>query len=213
MKDDSLIAYESKNQKDLILTKKIHNIKNFLFVISGYISIGEYTKAIEKISELCDSLVIDDNPVITGNPTIDLFLQNKYIIAKKHNIEFSYQNNILHKFKNNFSISEVDFCIALGNALDNAIEACLNLNPTIDRIININFSYVPNNPNSIFIEVSNPIEKTVPIINNLIKSAKLDSSMHGFGIASMKEIAEKYNGKVEFRQEENIFYIKLVFKD
>ena len=209
MSNVSSIDCKSKSETDIILTKKIHNIKNSLFVISGYITIGEYNKALEKISEICDSIAENNYIYITGNSIIDILLQYKTSTAKQHNIELHYINKLPHKF--NFSGDEMDFCTALGNALYNAIEACINLSTHTNRYINVKFSL--ESDNYISVEISNPVEGIVQVENNHINSTKNDNLYHGFGIISMKECVQKYNGKLEFKQKGNIFYVKLVFKN
>lgn len=198
-----------KSETDIILTKKIHNIKNALFVISGYIIIGEYNKALEKISDICDSFEESCHICITGNSIIDILLQYKMNTAKQYNIEIHYINELSHTFS--FSGDEMDFCTALGNALDNAIEACANLDSSINRYINVEFSSEADD--YISVEISNPVNGIVPVKNNHINSTKGDNLYHGFGIISMKECVQKYSGKLEFKQKENIFYVKLVFKN
>lgn len=196
-----------KLSNEVILAKKIHNIKNSLFVISGYITIGEYDKALEKISEICDNFTENNNLSITGNSIIDSLIQCKQNVARQYNIEINCKSQLyLH-----FNIDEMDLCTAIGNALDNAIEACAALHTNINRYINIHFFSKPDN--YICIEISNPVANIIPVVNNHIYSTKHDSFPHGFGIISMKEITQKYGGKIEFKQENNIFYVKLTFKN
>lgn len=196
-----------KSSDELILAKKFHNIKNSLFVISGYITIGEYDKALEKISEICNDFTENNNLSITGNSIIDSLIRCKKNTAMQHNIEINCKN----KLKFSFNIDELDFCIALGNALDNAIEACVNLSANIKRYINIEF--FSKSDNYICVEISNPVENIIPVVNNYIYSTKRDNFPHGFGIISMKEITQKYGGKIEFKQKNNTFYVRLIFKN
>lgn len=60
-----------------------------------------------------------------------------------------------------------------------------------------------------YIIVKNSIAESVLSENPELRTNKKDKKAHGFGIASMKKIAEKYGGNVEYREEDHFFVTEI----
>ena len=90
-------------------------------------------------------------------------------------------------------IRNIELCSLLGNLLDNCIEAtqCCDKNRSITFCCN-------TTQNHFCIHASNTYNKKLKYKNGSIITTKKDSSMHGFGIISIKKIVSKYNGNVSF---------------
>lgn len=58
----------------------------------------------------------------------------------------------------------------------------------------------------LFIKVSNPYKTIIKEKGNII-TTKEDKINHGFGLTSVGEVVEKYNGTVKIETDENIFTI------
>ena len=91
--------------------------------------------------------------------------------------------------ESDFSVfDELDICILLSNLLDNAIEASMLVeSPKIELSIT-------NNGNYLCILVRNRIENSVLNENSNLRTTKKDTAAHGFGIYSISQIVEKYDG-------------------
>lgn len=83
--------------------------------------------------------------------------------------------------------------------LDNAIEACEKCIETA-KVIEIQ---IVSDEYKLLITVSNTV--SAPVLIRELKTDKPDSEMHGFGIKTIKSIAKKYNGIVDFYEENNLF--------
>lgn len=92
-------------------------------------------------------------------------------------------------------------CNLLGNILDNAIENC-SASPDAHKSIICNFS---GDEYKIMIYVSNTIEKSVLSENHSLKTSKSRLQGHGYGIKTIKQIAEKNNGSADFYEKDNMF--------
>ena len=55
------------------------------------------------------------------------------------------------------------------------------------------------------ISLSNTIEKSVLSENHSLKTSKSRLQGHGYGIKTIKQIAEKYNGSADFYEKDNMF--------
>ena len=95
--------------------------------------------------------------------------------------------------------SDLDLCVLLGNALDNAIEGVSG-----DGNNEI-YLELRNVDNFFMISVKNTITNSVLEYNPNLISTKNEKEVHGLGILSMKEVVQKYNGSIEFYENDNKF--------
>ena len=92
-----------------------------------------------------------------------------------------------------------DLCALFANALDNAIEACAALDAG-SRQIELSARAAKG---ILAVEVRNPFGGQLS--GGLPKTTKQDAANHGYGLRSIQEIAKKYGGSMEIRQEEGVF--------
>ncbi len=193
--------YKTIEEKNTAIKKFKHDYRNHMFCLSSMLNSKSYQEASQYISNLSNSFNISNNiEFITGNYIADAILNEKSIICQDNNIVLS-QKGI---FPSDI-IDNVDMCILLSNALDNAIEACIMVSSE-EKHINV---VSDKNNNNFFLKITNS-SKPVQIINNHIYTTKDDSSAHGFGLLNMKQIAEKYNGDIKLLYENNIFTVQFI---
>lgn len=194
-KSEEILANEYK------INENYHNIKSSLFVISGYIELGEYEKAKSKIQEICNAMIITNSQ----NPILDSFISSKIDRARASNIIFNLPNTSIPKI----NIDEYDICVAVGNALDNAIEACQKIKDTSKRYIEMSMV----KKNSYFnILITNSVAEKVEINENHVKTSKKEKNIHGFGLKSINNIVQKHNGSILISQGENTFSVNIQLK-
>lgn len=114
----------AETQKEIRRTS--HDMKNSLTAILGSLDDGKVDVAKDKI---CKMINVSDNSlytVYTGNIIVDTMLSTKCKRMKTSNITF--KPICVISSLNDYDY--IDFCIFLGNALDNAIEACEKLRIT-----------------------------------------------------------------------------------
>lgn len=130
--------------------------------------------------------------------------RNNHEYAKEHSIvvdsEFSIPNQI--HFEN------VDIAVLIGNILDNAIEGCLTI--PVDRYINLNVHY---SSGTLYIKVENNFDGIIQRQGDFIKSRKDDSFDHGFGLLSIQNIVEKYDGNLHIEHEYSVFRIGAMLRE
>ena len=165
--------------------KQTHSVVLSLLMESKSDEAIEYMqKAARKISEF--DVVID-----VGNDFVNAILKAKLIEAKRNGITV-----ICSADKNATGIDEVDLCNLLGNLLDNAIEACEKCCYR-QRVIEIKL-LVCND--KYLLEVENTAVENALQNNTQLSTTKKDTARHGYGVKSIRSIAEKYNGMVNFSQ-------------
>jgi len=97
------------------------------------------------------------------------------------------------------SIPRYDLCIILGNLLENALEACKKLESGGEVELTMK-----TNEQHLAIMVKNNFDGVVSEKNGELTSTKKDG---GFGLRSVKAIAERYNGHITIERTENVFTI------
>lgn len=152
------------------------------------------------IDSLLNDLSKSSYAIHTGNPFIDVLISEKLKLIHEQHI--SCKMNV--ELENIHFIRNIELCSLLGNLLDNCIEAtqCCDKNRSITFCCN-------TTQNHFCIHASNTYNKKLKYKNGSIITTKKDSSMHGFGIISIKKIVSKYNGNVSFSSNLEEFVVNI----
>ena len=121
----------------------------------------------------------------------------------KYNSEYEEYINIS---KLDF-ISNVDICAIFSNALDNAIEACINIDTNIEKRIDVKVTYINQ---FCILKFTNSKSNEIKFVNQDIQTNKSDKSVHGIGLASIKYIVKKYDGEVIIDYSNDEFILKIM---
>lgn len=191
-------AVEAKERYTEMKTLR-HDIKHYLSATAELITDGKPEKAKSYIESVINEKI---NPAVvgvnTGSAVIDAVINRRLEVCAEKSIEMKCL--IDTQF---VSDNDVDVSILLSNLLDNAIEGCSNTDfPQIELIIKKKKSLT-------YIRVKNSIAGSVLDENPKLKTSKKDRSAHGYGIRSMNNIAEKYNGSVGFLEENGKFITEI----
>lgn len=106
-------------------------------------------------------------------------------------------------------IADNDLTSLLDNLLENALEASRD-----SEYKKVELLIAPTNVNYISISLSNTCFAAPNIKNGKLITTKKKSAPHGYGIKSIKRIADKYDGDVSFNydNETQLFQIRIVLK-
>lgn len=194
--------YTELKQNMVISNKNTHDIKNFVTVISSYIDNKNTDAAKSKIEEFLGKIP-SLSKIETGNDAVNALVQSK--LNDIH--EQIPDNNISIIIPPQIKIDEIDLCILIGNAVDNAIEACKNISDIKNRMFEIKIFPVNGQISMLFENSKSTMEKNS---KGILKTTKSNAFMHGFGIENMKNICKKYNGDISFEQSENRFIVSIL---
>lgn len=186
--EEKTYYYYQQKQKDIEDLNIIrHDLKNQLLALKS--QPAESNQYTQHIDSLLNDLSKSSYAIHTGNPFIDVLISEKLKLIHEQHI--SYKMNV--ELENIHFIRNIELCSLLGNLLDNCIEAtqCCDKNKSITFCCN-------TTQNHFCIHASNTYNKKLKYKNGSIITTKKDSSMHGFGIISIKKIVSKYNGNVSF---------------
>lgn len=229
---ETLTLYEERNRR-MVLEKQIvsmeehareldrvysgirsmkHDMKNQLAVVNSLIHRQDSDKVLpDYLNQLNRTIGKLDFPFQTGSAVVDSLLSMKYHEACENipGIQFEAEDLI---FSEKINIQPADLCIILGNALDNAIEACEKLEERAGQgkcFIRLN-SFYRHNMLLLTIENSYSGELSVGQDSLFPATTKLDSETHGIGMHNIKEAAERYQGGVSWKEEGNVFTLTVM---
>ena len=167
--------------------KFFHDYKNQLDCIQGMLKAGKAPDALAYISSLTGSIRKNTEYINTNHTVVNTVLNQKYQDACEKGITMSMTVNDLSAL----SMKEEDIVSLLGNLLDNAIEACTQLNQDLLKIIH--FRMVLEDE-QLILSTRNPVMEPLLIKNNLIQTKIADTVHHGIGLINIDTIIQKYSG-------------------
>jgi sensor histidine kinase regulating citrate/malate metabolism len=157
----------------------------------------------QELQRMKELIGIYDSAVKTGNETLDTILTERSLYCEKHGIRLSC---IVDGSKLRF-LSDGDICALFGNALENAIEAVSKLERPEDR--NISFQ-VRENRGMLVITVDNYYAGTLRFDGPLPQTTKENGGYHGYGLKSIRMVAEKYGGEVTITADDGMFHLSVL---
>lgn len=196
--------YQELAEKQRLSNKTMHDLKNQLFALEELMK-NNPPAGTEELKKITDSLLSVSAMTVTGIDSIDALITAKMQKMKEKNIRFIHRICIPKEL----SLKPLDFCVVLGNLLDNSIEANEKM-PKSDRFISLSAN---QKQGYLSVQISNATSEKIKIRNNEIFTTKRNKEIHGFGLQSVKEIAEKYDGTVSFEQEDGAFSVIVMLKN
>lgn len=150
----------------------------------------------------------------TGNTVVDTLLNMKYheICHILPELELDADKLL---FSESLHIQSYDMAVILGNALDNALEACGRLHEKKREAgLFIRLSSFRKG-NMLFLEVENSFD------GELIRKArsefpetnKTNKEAHGMGLMNIKNAAEKYHGAVDWSADGKVFTLSVMMQN
>ena len=177
------------------LRKIRHNIKGQLGTVSELIRSGKNEQALSFLENAGISQAEMNVLVYTDNDILNAILG--FLSGKCSASDIALRTNVLSS--DIIYFLPVDICIILTNLITNAIEASV-CSQGKEILLEL---YVQRN--YYCIRVANQIEKSVLESNPMLITTKKDKTAHGFGVASIKMLAEKYNGMTSFYERNGQF--------
>jgi sensor histidine kinase regulating citrate/malate metabolism len=145
---------------------------------------------------------------------VDTLLNMKYheVVRDVPDIEMDADKLILPQ---GLEIHSYDIGVIMGNAVDNAMEACRKLKakePGAAAFIRISSL---QKGNLLILKVENSFDgrlvrrrqEEFPVTD------KADRKSHGIGLANIKSTAEKYQGTMDFKVKDRVFILSVMMKN
>jgi len=180
-----------------------HDYRNHIQTLKTLMAQGNYERIDSYLDELGEDLTGVDTLIKTGNVMADAILNSKLSLAAANDIPVDITANIPVEI----NISDIDLCIIIGNLLDNAIEASLEV-PKENRSIRVYIEMKKTNLYLCFTNITATGKRT--FTNGRLNSTKHDTNAHGFGLMRVDSIVEKYGGFIDRASEDGVFSTEIL---
>lgn len=178
-----------------------HDLKNQVSILNDLIKKKDYTSAQSHMKQLYNFVESAASICYTGNSAVDSIINLKGDYAKSKAIRFMTKINV-----SKINFDTVGMCRILGNALDNAIEACERINAE-EKCICIALNQLEN---KLIIEINN----TSPAVDiNDLATSKANKIIHGIGLKSIKQTVKSMNGHMSCSYENGLFTLKIMLME
>lgn len=184
--------YASLNELYQEKRRQFHDMRNQLVMIDGYLKEDAPEAAKRYVEELLEVSAFSKKQSYTGILVIDFMINYKLDQAKAQGINVHLSLDVQA-----CPVKDRDFCVILGNLMDNAIEATAALEAP-RRQIRLSMKMSGN----IFVlEICNPYEGKRRRIDGRYETTKEDRSSHELGLASVQNIVDGADGLMEIHDD------------
>lgn len=177
------------------IQKMSHDFKQKIQLIYMMADNEEYEQLKDYVTTLAERqeklLLID-----TGNIMFDSVLSSKIEAIKRYKIDLARKLDVEKELK----YLDEELCILLGNALDNAIEACLR--SSTDKFIGLELTATNN---SFQLHIQNSVGSYPSREGRILKTLKGNSLKHGIGLRSMMQTCDDLGGQLLYDFDEKHF--------
>lgn len=200
---EQIMEHESENYRAVAssyteIRNIKHDLKNQVTVLNDLIKDNKYDEAKQHIHRLYSDVEKATSVCYTGNSAIDSIINLKGDYARNRKISFMSKIKV-----NTIEFDTIGICRILGNALDNAIEACERMDSG-EKCVCVAMYQLDN---KLIIEIENT---SLPVdVSNLITSKK-NKEAHGIGMQSIRQTVEGMNGYVSCNYNNGYFSIKII---
>lgn len=169
-----------------------HDMGNHIMTLKGLFLRNEQEQTIKYLTRLNKQLNDILPEIKSGNPITDVILTEKQKEAKEKGIAFVCDFHYPEETR----IDTFDISVILNNAINNAIEGAYGCNDPYIKIKSYRKS------NAYMIEIINSFTGEIIIDeeSGIPKTTKNKGKEHGFGIANIRKVAQKYFGDIAIEQ-------------
>ena len=184
---------ELKKQMD-VTRRARHDLRQHISVVYAMAQKNECEKIEEYLGTYLNHSYLKNPIVYCGNFALNAVLV--YYVQQAENADIKI--NIDIALPNEISIKDADLTVLFGNLIENAIDACENVQKD-KRSIELKI----HRPNAVSID--NTFDGNIKMSGNKFLSTKQNGS--GIGIESAKYVVEKYNGDIKIEINDNKFCV------
>lgn len=203
--DQNQRYYEAMEQQQFEIRRLRHDLSNHLQALLALPG----QERDDYIKGMLDNPALGQILTWCGDSTINAVLTTKQGLMRQKGVRFLPKVDI----KEELPFEKADICAIFANALDNAVEGCMELEESL-REIHLDARtgkgiLAVNIQNACKSTVSNGSKKRSAGRDMLPGTTKKDAKNHGYGLRSIQETVKKYGGSMEIERKENTFNLFL----
>lgn len=173
-----------------------HDYHNHIQTLKAHMELKHYKEAEDYLVMLAEDLTTVDSVLKTGNVMVDAILNSKLALLREREIAV----DVTAVVPDDVAISGVDLSVLIGNLLDNAMEACMQIEEKEERFVRI---YIDILKKQLYISVTNSMKGAAKKHGPRYLSSK--QGLHGFGLVRIDSIVTKYHGYINRQSEQGVF--------
>lgn len=177
-----------------------HDFRHQLIVISRFVEQKEYDKLEEYVHNYIDDIQAEVK-IYSYSAAVNALISyyEAVCLGKKIRTEF------VVSLPKRLSVSDQDFCVMLGNLLENAIDGA---GETDDPYISLKIRQTASN--MLAVKVANPCQGEITKEGGRYRSSKREG--YGQGLESVDVIVNKYQGVMEILTDPQTFTVKILLQ-
>ncbi len=197
--------YQRLNSSQQTTARLIHDFNHHVNVLRQLAQQYGDNEISDYLDTLLASRYQERSTCKSDNDALNAIINCKISEAQEYHIKFQYK--ITAKVPS--SLPPVDLCAILANQIDNAFDACKEIEDFSQRETTVHIWQ--NSENLFLFQVTNSVQANPFTHNPQLSSTKTDRSYpHGLGLKSIEDTAEKYGGILQNRYRDGRF-ISTVF--
>ena len=198
LRDSERYYTHSKELIDLI-NRTCHDLKHQLQALRQ-VSDEERQQFIEATNQ---NIQLYHQLVNTDSEVLNTILAEKSLYCSNRRIRLSCA---IDSVRLDF-VSVPDLYTILGNAIDNAIECVSQLADAEKRVISLT---IQSRNSFVSIQTNNYCPGPLALREGLPMTTKSDTVRHGFGLKSIRYLAEKYGGSMCVEEKDHVFTLQVM---
>lgn len=179
-----------------------HELRHHTLALAGLLEQGHSGKAMEYLSNLENA--VDQLPAArySDNLLVNTIAGSYIEQARRLGIQVEYSLSL----PEHPGIDDADLCVLLTNLLENAVDACCALQEEQARYIRLQM----HTDGQFFLVAcrNSAAVRVTPDGKGRYRTTKTDGETHGYGIAAMSAVAEKYNSNLKIDSTDDSFTVK-----
>jgi hypothetical protein len=190
--------YELQKETVAMINVKCHDMRHQIRALEAKNGTLD-PKMIESVTK---SINVYESVVKTGNEVLDVILSDYSLRCQKNQVQLTYMVDgaLLN------SLQEMDIYSLFGNLLENALEYEQKVSPSENRFV---FLSVKLDQGTVLIHEENYFQGEVHLKDGIVETSKPDKTLHGYGMLSMRQLAEKYGGSMRVYGDCDMFQVDI----
>lgn len=199
---NKILSQEMDEVRSIYMTMRgwRHDYHNHMQSVKAYLAKDNITEAKEYLNRLEEDLADIRLLFDTGNLNVDAILNAKISLALENGIRCDYKAVIPKEL----SVSDIDLCVAIGNLIDNAVEACRTVKKE-EQFLRL---YIAPLKQQLYITVTNATSEVVRKLDEEYSSKKRGD--HGHGLKRINNVVKKYDGYINRKNEPGVFVTEIM---
>jgi len=180
-----------------------HDMHHFVGVMKRLSGEGRFGELDRFLSDYADKNEAEPLPVFCENVVVNSILGYYYLKAKEHDTMFRCACAIPKQL----SVSDSDLCVVLGNALENALEACGKLTEPASRLISAEARITGGR---LLFKIENSYNGLLNQKDGYYLSTKNDQG-HGIGLRNIQKVVDACGGFLKMEHSGTTFTLMAAF--